>query len=230
MTLLTIVQDACAEIGISAPLSVVGNSDNTTAQLLSLSNRGGKALAQRCEWRELTTEFTHTTVAAELQGTVESIMPGFNWDVYQTMWDRDQILPVRGPLSPQEWQALKAFTTTGPYSQFRFRGDSLYLIPAPAAGMVIAGEYISRNWCTGGDKWSADSDTAVLSEDLLTLDLIWRWKRAKGFDYAEERAEFEVQLNNAIARNGSKRTLCIDGTVGRTGQPGVYVPEGNWSV
>lgn len=235
MTLLTIVQDAANEVGIPAPSSVIGNLDTNTIRFLALANRGGKAIAQRHPWQALIREWTLTTTATESQGQVESIMPGFNFDAYGTIWNRTTRFPVQGPLYPTEWQFLKAMAITGPWPQFRIRGSELICIPVPNEFDSYAGEYISRFWCQsslgiGQDRWAADTDTGIFSEDWLTLDLIWRWKKAMGLDYAEEKMEFEMQINNAMARDGSNRKLSLGGRETNDWPHGINVPVGNWPL
>lgn len=236
MTLLTIIQDACNEAGFPAPTAVIGNSDLTAKQMLALSNRSGKQLAQRFAFQELVKEATHTTLAAELQGTVESIMPGFNWQLYETMWNRTNRNHVWGPLFPREWQFLKASNITGPFPEFRIRDKKLYFLPAPTAGQTIGMEYVSRYWCesSGGtdqERWAADTDVGILPEDMLTIDLIWRFKAAKGLDYAEDMRQAELYINNAIARSGSRRKINLtDGGGGISPQDGLNIEDGSWNV
>jgi hypothetical protein len=236
LTLLTILQDVCDEIGLPRPSTVISNTDGTVRQLLALSNRSGKMLAQRGTWEELTTSATITTIAAELQGAVETLLPGFNWYLYQTMWNRDTRMKVWGPLYPPEWQFLKAATVTGPFPDFRIQNKNLYMLPVPTAGQTIGLEYMSRNWCessggTGQEKWAADTDVGILSEDLLTVDLIWRFKAAKGFDYAEDFRQAEIAINNALARSGGKQVLNAGEPAPYTdNQFGVMVPDGSWNL
>lgn len=236
MTVLSIVQDAADELGIPRPTTVISNTDPSVMQLLALANRSGKSLCHRFPWQECILEFTHTTLAAESQGTVESIMPGFNWHLYHTIWNRTLRTIVDGPLFPPEWQFLKASSVTGPYSEFRIRGKTLRMIPSPTAGQTMAGEYVSRYWCetSGGtdqEEWVADTDVGILPEDLLTIDLVWRWKRAKGLDYAEEKMEAEIVINNAMARNGSNRVMNLEGMSIHDDYPtGIFVPSGTWSL
>ena len=68
MTLLTIIQDACAELSIPVPTTVIGNTDPQIAQLLALSNREGFEFAgmsgQWSGWPELRTEYTFNLVPA----------------------------------------------------------------------------------------------------------------------------------------------------------------------
>jgi hypothetical protein len=236
LTLLTIIQDTANEVGIDAPVTVIGNTDNNTARLLALSIRGGKAIAQRFPFQELVQEWTFTTVAAELQGTLEAIMPGFNYDLYETIWNRSTKFPVQGPLFPQEWEFLKALNVNGPYPQFTIRGGNLLCLPIPPAGQTLAGQYVSRFWCqsatgTGQDRWLADTDKGTVKEDLLTLDLVWRWKSSQGLDYGEEKQEFEIQINNAMSRSGSNRVMNLAEDSMESSYPnGVAVQIGNWPL
>ena len=71
---------------------------------------------------------------------------------------------------------------------------------------------MSGNWCesnggTGQQVWSDDTDVGRIDEELLTLGLIWRWKAMKGFSYQEEFNEYERQVADAIARDGTKAIL-----------------------
>lgn len=68
MTLLTIVQDACAELSLAIPQTVIGNTDPQVKQLLALSNREGMEFAgqqgQWSGWPELRQEYTFQLVPA----------------------------------------------------------------------------------------------------------------------------------------------------------------------
>ena len=214
MTLLSVVQNACNELGISSPSTVIGNADSQIKQLLALSNREGKALAARpaAGWERLLEEATFNTQAQESQGTIESLAPGYKYLINQTIWNRTQQREVYGVISPQEWQRLKATETTGVFDHFRINGGEMLFYPVPTAGEAIYFEFMSRNWCessggTGQQVWSDDTDVGRIDEELLTLGLIWRWKAMKGFSYQEEFNEYERQVADAIARDGTKAIL-----------------------
>lgn len=63
-SLLVMVQDACGELGIKQPSSIVGNTDSQVIQLLALANREGKEFHARSKrlggWQELRKEYTFT--------------------------------------------------------------------------------------------------------------------------------------------------------------------------
>jgi hypothetical protein len=233
MSLLTIVQDACDLCGIARPTVVFGASDTQARQLLGLAKVEGKSLAQRHRWQALTTEATFTTLAAEEQGALESIAPGFSWWIDQSLWNRTTQLAVGGPISPQDWQMQKAQSYSGPYYNFRHKAGKLFMYPAPTAGETLAFEYGSRFWCkssggTGQETWLADSDTGILSEHLMTLGLRWRYLQMQGLDYGEAFRAYEMEVNNAIGRDGAHRVLSMD-EERLSPRGGVMAPAGGWT-
>lgn len=231
MSLLTLIQDACDEIGLPAPTSVIGNSDQSVKQLLALLNSAGEDLVQRMAWQECVREASFTTIAQEEQGTLESKAPGFNWVVYETMWNRTTREYVSGPLFPKEWQFLKGWVADTTFPKHRIRGKSLLFTPAPTAGQSIYFEYVSRYYCTSAagadqERLTADTDLFVLPERLMKREVIWRFKAAKGFAYGEDFRMAEEMVTNAMARNGSKRVLSLAREPDY--RPFVSIPEGNW--
>lgn len=234
MTLLSIIQDVADLVGIPRPASIVNSSDTQVRQLLAYCNRAGKRLAERHSWQALTRETTFTSVNGEDQGLIETLAPGFNWDFYRSWWNRTSQDRLGGPLTPQNWQLRKASVTSGPNYQYRIRGNHLLVNPGATAGDTLALEYVSRYWCQSNasapqDKWAADNDTGVLPEDLLTLETHWRFLRAKGLSYAEEKQDAEIAINLSIARDGSNAVLFMDSEMPDASES-IGVPEGNWNL
>jgi hypothetical protein len=238
MTLLTIVENATDDLGISKPTTVIGNTDLQIIQMLSLANRGARALARRWRWQNMLLENTFTQAAAADQGLLNSTVVStgdFDYIIDDTMWNRATSLPVLGSLNPVDWQTLQAFPVTGPYQQYKIERNRLYFDPVGAnATDTIAFHYKSTFWCesaggAGQTAWTADADVGRLDEELLTLDLIWRWRKRKGLEYAEDMQIFEQSTLDAIARDGGNPRLALNGGI-RHRLPGVMVPLGSWSV
>jgi hypothetical protein len=84
------------------------------------------------------------------------------------------------------------------------------MYPAPAADQEIYFEFITKNWISAADdsitrsRWALDTDYALLDEDIITLGVIWRWLKAKNFDYSEDFRTYEIRKMNAMARDGGK--------------------------
>lgn len=233
-TCLQIVQMACQRIGIRAPNAVVTSQDEQVLQILALSNKEGMDLVKQYDWEGLQTEATFTTSAAELQGTLSSIAPGLKFIKNNTMWDHTLRRPVLGPKAQDDWQQAVAMQLTGPYSQYRIKNDNIYFYPIPPAGNTITFEYLSKNWIStsvGGTSnvWTNDADTCLIDDELIIDGIVWRWKAAKGLDYAEDAANYEDNLAISKSRDGSKPRLNMNGATYDI-SPIVIAPSGTWNV
>lgn len=231
-TCLQIIQTACRRIGILAPNAAVGSTDPQIIQLLAISEEEGQELEERYNWQGLQTEATFTTVAAELQGTLATIAPGFESIVNDTIWNRSLRRPVYGPSTQQVWQQDKAMQLNGPFNSFRIKNDQILFYPAPAVGQTCAFEYNTKNWIStslGGtsETWTNDADTPLIDDRIVTLGTIWRWKAAKGLDYAEDFAKYERRVMDKMAKDAGKPTLSMDGAQWEI-QPAILVPRGSW--
>lgn len=237
MTAITIIQAATGELGLAIPSAVFSSTDAQIIQLRRLLNRSGQILARRAAWTKLTKEQTFTTVAAAAQ--TSSVPSDFGWYINGTMWNRTTDRPILGPLSAPDWQAQQAVGSIAlPDSYFRFRGasatDRILIYPTPTAGQTAAYEYVSNQWCesSGGtdqSAFAADSDVSFFDDELHTLDVIWRFLKAKGLDYAEEFRSFEYEFARALARDGGKDRLRLEG--GRsTPRYNGNIPDGNWTL
>jgi len=138
MSLLTMVQNFCQRTQLNVPSTVLGSTDPQVLQVKALLEEEGIDLAQRGEWQELVNEATHTTVATESQGDIDTICSnGFRYIKNETSWDRTEQLPLYYVEAPG-WQQLKANNVTGPYYEVRIRGGELLSIPTPPAGNTWA--------------------------------------------------------------------------------------------
>ena len=230
MSLLTMINGVQDTIGLSRSGVVFASADATVKTLLAFAQTEGRELLARYSWPQTQAETTHTTLNAELQGVMTTIAPGFSYIINQTFWNRTLTQPVTGPLSPEEWQHLKACVATGSNAQYRIRGGSLYAYPAPTAGDTWAFEYQTTYFCqssggTGQEAWAADDDVGVLDEKLMQMGIVWRFKKKNGLDYSEDFRSYEQKLANDTARVGGKEVLDMSGGGGGSG---LYVPEGNW--
>lgn len=232
MTMLTVIQEFCERSGITKPLSVLGSSDERVLQIKGLLNEEGQDLARRGPWEILTFETSLTTVATESQGVMTTIAPnGFNYIKNDTIWDRTNQIPVFGPINPMNWQTRKATISAGPRHEYRIRGGELIVNPVPGAGYSWFFEYISKNWILNGatykSSFTQDDDEILLPENLVLMGLRWRWKKEKGLEYAEDMRTYEMQVKDALGRDGGKMRLQMDNSRIYP-RPGVFVPQQDW--
>ncbi len=236
MSLLTTIQNVCDRLGVVRPSSVIGSADQQIRQLLGLAQQEGKELARRHNWNFLTVEKTITATATETQSG--AVPTDFDRMLNGTFYNRTASRMVEGPLDAVEWQRHKALTTTILFDAYRIRGNAILLAPTPNAGDSYAYEYISTYWIgTAADPttlakatWTIDTDVGILSEELMTDGIIWRFLKAKGLDYAEAFRTYEAQVMLAMARDGSKRTVNMGRSYDYRRPRTAQFPDGSWNL
>ena len=223
MSLLSICVDAATSCGFPAPVSIVGSSDKTAKQLLSLAIREGNYLSTKKDWSRLVSEHTFTLTTADQDYALPA---DFRWIIPNTTYNRDDNRIVLNPISSQDWQFLKAWTSiAGLTRRARIRANQLEFeetITSADNGKTIAFEYLSSYWAdtaAGGaekSKFTLDTDVALIDEELMTLGLIWRFRRAKGLEFESEQSEYMAQVNVIKAADGGATTLSMNATTAKS--------------
>jgi hypothetical protein len=234
MSFLTLIQNSAKELGLASPSTAYASTDQQVIQLVALAQREGTELMQDFDWQVLTTEKTFTSVALADQTTASAVPSDLDRFIPETFFNRSQKRPVFGPISAQDWQFTQAVVATTLVESFRQRGNAILITPTPTAGDTYAYEYISKNFCesSGGTDqaaWAADTDVGILPEALMTMGVIWRFLKAKGFDYAEAFRTYEIAKAKAQAKDGGKRRFNLAHRT--TNYPRApYVQEGSWNL
>lgn len=233
MSLLTLVQNASLSLGLASPATVIGNT--TQQQMLALAQLEGQDLRSRGQWTVLkrANSFTLSTSSVNqgaMNGTVVTA-GDYDYMLAETFWNLDLRQPIIGPLSEVEEEALIAIGIGGPFQQWTIRQGNLYIYEQPGTADDVVFQYMSTFYAkaSGGTLKAAftlDTDLCVLEESIMTLGLIWRWKRANGLDYAQEFDIYEKRVQEALSRNASGKKLYMDAP--RWPPYGVIVPPGSW--
>ncbi|MEQ1672140.1 MAG: hypothetical protein ABL893_14880 [Hyphomicrobium sp.] len=217
VSILQLAKDAADELSLARPSTLVDNdSDNTAQKLLRHMTRTVRQLATRYDLQELRAEHTFTTVALADQATASPLLSDFLRFVPDTIFNRTKRFRIT-MLTPEEWQAHQASLTTRVYDAYIQRGNTLLIAPTPAAGQTIAYEYITKFICvnTAGNTYytsfNADTDIALLDDELIILGTVWRYQQAEGNDYAEPFREYELRLGDLLKMNGGRRMIDMTG-------------------
>lgn len=240
MSLLTITQNVLTEIGLPTLSTVAGNSNRDARLCLQLLNRGGKRLA-KFPWKVLQKEHTFQLQA---QAPYYDLPEDFGFFLNGTIWDRVESRPMSN-VNPQVWQEYKSgLIRTAIYKRYRVKAESntkkLWIDPTPATSQCtfeltdgvqvplgIAYEYVSSWWAQdssgeGKTTFTADSDTGVIDEEILELDLKWRLLKALEQEWQVAAAEWSRAVDLAIAQEGGAENIRCDG---RPGLPYPNIPE-----
>lgn len=237
-TLLQIVQEFCGRTGLTKPNIVMSSQDDQLLQIAGLANEVCSDIVRRASWQVLQFETTFQSVVGEDQGAIADLAPNaFLKVTNDTIYDRTRRLPVLGPRSAQNWQALKALPMSGPLYQYRIRNGRLLILPAMPEGHLMAFEYTSQGAVIDAasaiplfkEYFEKDEDTFALDKNLVLLGLRWRWKEEKGLPYLESFRLYESAVAEASGSDATSPTLNMsNGTP--TFLPGVFVPAGSWNV
>lgn len=222
MTVLTIAQTIADEVGIPRPSSLVGSTDDTARQLLALLNREGQDLIAAHDWAACQRDKSVTVTS----GTSTYAVPtDFAKIIDDTMWDTTNKWPMLGPLNSTEWATLlKGISISTPRRIWRLVGKSdgtysgatafyVQIAPTPTNSTdTFYYEYISNGFARQSSDASSgtfdnDSDIPILPEQLFILGGIWRFLRAKGLPYDEEKSTYDRYREWAIANDKSARPL-----------------------
>jgi len=234
LSLLTIIQSVCRRVGHPPPTSVIGNADETTQRLLEISEDEGRELARYGNWKVLRREHTFITTATESQTNTHT-PPDMAAFIDRTIWNRTTKRRLIGPLSSEEYQNYKANVSFPMLDTFYLRGTTWLMNPVPTAGNTIAYEYRSSYWCkkasdsTLQETWLADTDLGVLPERLMELGIIWRYKQARGLDWATDYDKYGFQVQQALAADQPRGVVDMSGD-GPNYPTGIYVPDYNWTL
>jgi hypothetical protein len=229
MSILTIVQDAMVLCNLTRPDGIVSSVDPTILQFVALAQIDGDELSTMIDWRRLKVPYAITGDGATEYWPLPS-----DWDrivtVGEAFWSsKYPSIPLIGPLLDTEFLRLKALPVTPIRPVWRLMGNRIQIWPVLSNGEVVSTEYRSSNWITASDgttakpRFTSDSDLPVISERLLTLGLIWRWKASKGLDYAEDFRSYENMKTVISGHDSGNRIVHMSTsmTLGPNQWPGV---------
>ena len=235
MTILSMCQNVADFTGFERPTSVISNTDPIARQLLALAQREGKQLMRVSDWAILKKEHTFSTS----NGTAAYALPSdFDRLVLETSYNRSDNDILTGPISSAEYQLVNhGMATTGTTEKFRLKAASnalnFELDPTPSSTQTIGFEYVSNQFCqssggSGQAAWAADTDTGILDETTMEMGITWRFKAAHGLDFAEDFRQYQLEVRQAVARNGSSPVLQLDDA--RKLIVGPYQSDGNYGL
>lgn len=217
MTLLSVVKDVCAVVGVTVPVSVTTgiNANRTMQEMLALANE----IAQRISYD--TRDWTLFRKQQIFTG--DGVASGFNLPSnYKRMlltanvWRSTSALqPMRFVPDTDEWMNRRALNWSDPFGEWTMIGGQMLVWPVlsgPVTGPpAVAATYayftfLEKN-CVSlasggvGDRFTDDADSFRLDERLLKLGMVWQWKANKGTSYAEDMGTYGDALAVAMGHD-----------------------------
>jgi hypothetical protein len=233
-SLLTTVQDFCAENGLPVPSAVIGATVADVVQFRALMKRLIADLSQY-NWTQQQVRKTFTTVAAIDQGLLTDVIgPDYDGIIQSSIWNETLKRPLIGPVTPASWEAQQALPVSGPTYQYRIEGNRFKILPAPPAGHTIGLIYISSYCITDSTgtvmkpNFTVDSDLTIFPDIVVAKGLDYLWKKKKGEDWQDLYQEYNDLISKSVVKDTAP-ILFLDQTQ-QTLRPGIWVPAGSWGV
>ena len=234
-TLLDACNDLMDELGLARPGPIVGSADPNARKLLAAAKRTGQELWRRHDWSVLHREHPFDTANGKDNYTLPD-----DWGraIGGTAWDRTNYWRVRGNLTPQQWQVRRSGLVASAANRFAYRTlagsrqGSLLLDPVPSGVNSLVIEYVSSFWVEDEDgnpfeNFTADAQYPRMDAELFQLGLGWRGRKAFGFSYADDQAEYDVKVRTAITQD--LQLPKVNSAPDLDHLPMANIPEGNWA-
>jgi len=209
MTILTVVKDVCAAVGVMVPSTVFGgiNSNRTMQEMLALANEMAQRISYDLrDWTALRAigTFTGTGVQTDFPLPANYKRMLLTANVWRST---DTQSPMRFIADPDEWLQRRISNATG-YGggEWTTQGGNMVIWPALGIGQTATFAYLDKN-CVAlagggyGDSFMADGDSFRLDERLLKLGMIWQWMANKGSPYAEPMGTYSDAIANAMGHD-----------------------------
>lgn len=197
MTILGVVRDVCANVGVVIPTTIFsGITGNRTMQeFLSLANEMAQRIAyNNRDWTILRTTVTYTgdgtTTAFDLPNNYKRMLLTSN------VWRSTQTLaPMRFVPDTDEWLNRRSRNIYDSYGEWSIFGGKIHIVPVMDTGVTAYFTYMDKNCiklASGGtgDSFVSDNDSFILDERVLKLGMTWEWKSRKGTPYQEDLATY----------------------------------------
>jgi hypothetical protein len=225
MTVLSACQSAALRLSQTKPTSVFSSTASFDMEMAELSTETAIAIAKAHDWQKLTTLKTYSgdgsTTAFTLPSDYDRMIKDGN--VHSSLY---QTALFRRVEDLDEWLYLSDLLATPTPGNWIILGGEMQILPAMASNETARFYYISNNIATGSggaqSSFMADADSFNLSERLLTLGLIWRWRAQKRLEYAEDMQNYEIALSEEISRDKGARILVVGNQRAPAGMQAAY--------
>jgi len=228
-TALELITEYCNLRGLPTPAALVGSSDKSTAQLkVVLQQTVRKLLALR--WETQKVSIALTAVAANNQGALTTLFPGYAGLVADAAWATSRKIPIIGPIPDAEWATQNALSLVGPPYKYWLGEGNLQITPVPTAGDTLTFYYYTRyGYSASGvpqENLTEDGNLVLFPDEAVLAGIEAYWLKQKGMPYETEMNEFLGIIAREKARDGAPKLGL--GASSANVQPRIYIPVGNW--
>jgi hypothetical protein len=209
MTLLSVVRDVCAVVGVNIPTAVTTNlaANRTMQEMYALANEMAQRIAY--DTRDWTLFRKVQTYVGDGVATSFALPADYKRMLLTSnVWRSSYTMaPLSFIPDTDEWLIRRARNwTANPYGEWTMYGGNMVLSPVLPIGESVYYAYLESNCIAlssggNGNIFTADTDSFRLDERLLKLGMIWQWKANKGTSYAEDMGTYSDALAVAMGHD-----------------------------
>lgn len=213
MSFLTVAQSAAIRLIGRKPTTFFSSTSTFELEITDLANEVARDVLEANDWRSLTKLHQMvgdgTTVGFDLPSDYDRML--VKGAVHSASWTTWTFEPAR---DLDFWRLLvNGLSASNPGFWIILDGEMQFQPPV-ASGETAQFYYISKNVVRSEsgslkETFTADSDSFVLNERLLTLGLIWMWRAQKRLEYAEDLANYEKAKEEAVTPDKGSRMIAV---------------------
>lgn len=215
MTVLSAAQSAGIRLLGVRPATLFSTTDPFSLELADLAGDVAVDIAESYDWRRL---MTLAAIPGDGASIAFDLPAGYDRmpkkeDIHSANWKTANFRKAR---DLDDWIYIQDTAISGTPGSWIILTGKLQIFPAMPIGETarfyhLTNKIVALSATVDGTKamFTLDTDCFVLSERLLTLGLIWRWRAQKRMEYAEDLANYEVALQRAIAKDKGSNILTV---------------------
>lgn len=198
------ILEICREVADLAAVKRPDNLFNTDSQqesiFLSVAKSALDSMLRYGDWQELTKEGCIFTVKGCKRYIIKEYVPDFYCLLNNTIYIKDASERVIGAITPEQWMKEKCFKSDSCGVKFKIQNGCMVFLNEPPVNVRIIFQYRSDNivWDYNTyeekNRLTANTDVPIFDEYLVKLNILWRWLKRNGMNYAEEYNEYNSEV------------------------------------
>ncbi|TIW62971.1 MAG: hypothetical protein E5V48_02605 [Mesorhizobium sp.] len=211
MAILDVVKGVATVIGLDVPTQVYGATTREMVEMQEIANVMASEIADAYDWQKLLVYYTITG---------DGVLSDFNMPAdfermqkTSSMWSSRWLWATNHLTSPDQWTQLLVTPVASVNGYWIIFGEQFHQWPVMALAETVKFFYVSNQLVAASNAslktaFTEDADTFRLSERLLKLAIIYRWKQNKGQAYEQAFDDYQTLLLRLIDKDsGSKPVI-----------------------
>jgi hypothetical protein len=214
MSVLQVAQRAALRCGLEVPSVFFTNQTRTWQEMQVLVNDCARQILDEYDWQALKKVATITGDGVLTEFPMPDdydrmVRDAHMWTNFTPFWNAQQVSSV------DSWLAMEEsgfFSMVVPV--WIIFGNLFHVRPALDTPDTLKYFYVSKFVVSDAgspvgisETFTADTQSFVLDERLLTHCLVYNWKMAKGLDYSADLQQYEDDMAYAIGKDKGPRVI-----------------------